>query len=218
LERAWIVESLPYPFKPNQFYYVRNKTTNNFQLSTSPAGSILSTNGSTQSGTHTAQKKAPATLDDWPKFTRKSVTFFCVGARGAVMAEAESFYHTGYNTCSECQTAEGSAYSGNGASREVSVTIKTVRIPPTIHAEINLDDYGGSFVATASASAAGMGVTASRSAQAIINAYIYPLTVPATPDAIDIPNAGLFLFDTDVAPYKYDWLKYHVVVLNGANL
>lgn len=160
-----------------------------------------------------------APISAWPKFNPRNETIFCVGGRATVQAKATAYYHFGTNSCGTCGSSEFSANHGNGASYEIGVTIKAVRIPATIHGAIDVTGFGSQvFSITADAAADAFLSSDSRSASADIAAYVSPLSLTATTGATTIPSSGYFLLDTDAAPYRFGYIKLRCTVLNGADL
>lgn len=160
-----------------------------------------------------------SSISAWPKFNPRNETIFCVGGRATVQAKATATYHQGANTCGSCGSAEYSTNHGNGASFEIGVTIKAVRIPPTIHAGIDVSGFSSDiYDIDASAEADAFLASDSRTATAEISAYVSPTTLAATTGATSIPSSGYYLLDTDAAPYKFGYIRLHCVVLNGADL
>ncbi len=117
------------------------------------------------------------------------------------------------------------AGGGTGYSEERGLTIKTLRISPTIHDVILVDagtyGYGTaseSVTATAYAGAYGLGPSESQSTGPLsVSATISPMTIPATLGQTGWPTSGLFLYRTDPHPYRYGYIEFHCVIVDAAD-
>lgn len=160
---------------------------------------------------------SPDTVSDWPKFNPEIVTLVMTGGRVSVQAKAHSQGSYAISGTGEASTAGG----GVGYSEERGLTIKTLRISPTIHAELTVyGDTSGSedVTATAYAEAAGLGPLEEQTTGPIsVTAAVTPTTIPATVGATEWPTTGLYLYRTDPHPYRYGYIEFHCVVIDAAD-
>lgn len=157
------------------------------------------------------------TVSNWPKFNPELVTLVMTGGRVSVQAKAHSQGSYATSGSGTSSTAGG----GTGYSEERGLTIKTLRISPTIHDILTVydDTYGTeSVTATAYAQAYGLGPLESQSTGPIsISASITPTTIPATQGETAWPISGLFLYRTDPHPYRYGYIEFHCVIVDATD-
>lgn len=160
---------------------------------------------------------SPNTIANWPKFNPEIVTLVISGGRVSVQATAKSQGSYATSSGGTSSTAGG----GTGYSEERGLTVKTLRISPTIHDVINVSgDTSGSesVTATAYAEAYGLGPLESQTTGPIsVSATITPTTIGATLGATTWPTSGLFLYRTDPHPYRYGYIEFHCVVIDAAD-
>lgn len=160
---------------------------------------------------------SPDTISNWPKFNPEIVTLVMTGGRVSVQSKAHSqgsFATSGSGTAS---TAAG----GVGYSEERGLTVKTLRISPTIHDVINISgptSGSESVSSSAYAECAGLGpLEVQGTGPLSVYADITPTSIPATQGATSWPTSGLFLYRTDPHPYRYGFIEFHCVVLDAAD-
>lgn len=112
---------------------------------------------------------------------------------------------------------------GRGVSKRVGMTVRTLRLPPTIHGAFNL---GASTQNTSFNVDAGVGwptgtnwppLAQTESAAGIIQANVTPVSIPATtPSAI--PTSGLYVVRGSAELYKWGYVRVHSVVFNFSDL
>lgn len=204
--------ALPTGLSSSVVYYVVSSSTNNFRVALTAGGTAINTSGS-QSGVHTAR----ATVNAWPRFSPVAHTFTLVGQRLSLRCDASASWQDGGSDSS----SEHSESGGTGASQEVGLTVRTVRVPPTIHGAITV---GGTTSdtqdITASAQAiadAGTG-TSFISEDGSVAGSITPTTLSATSHTTAIPTTGLYLLHTDADPYKWGYARIHCEVVDFADV
>lgn len=157
----------------------------------------------------------PDTVSDWPKFNPEIVTLVMTGGRVSVQSKAHSQGSYAISGTGEASTSGG----GTGYSEERGLTVKTLRISPTIHAELTVegDVYGTESVSsTAYAECAGLGPLETQNTGPLsVTAQVTPTTIPATVGATTWPTSGLFLYRADPHPYRYGYIEFHCVVVNA---
>jgi hypothetical protein len=156
-----------------------------------------------------------STVTNLPSFNPVSITLTATGRRMSASAEANI-----QQTASDNTFIKG---TGSGTSREVGMIVKTIRIPPSLHAAISLGTTTQSATYSAVAQVswpAGTNWLALGQSQPIsgaIQATVTPGSIPATtPSAL--PTSGLYLVDCNVEPWRYGYKKVLATVFNFANL
>jgi hypothetical protein len=160
---------------------------------------------------------SPDTILDWPKYNPEIVTLVMTGGRVSVQGKAHSQGSYAFSSGGSASTAAG----GVGYSEERGLTVKTLRISPTIHDIITIygDTYGSESVyASAYAECAGLGPLESQTTGPLsVTASILPTTIPATVGDTAWPTSGFYLYRTDPHPYRYGYIEFHCVVINAAD-
>ena len=159
---------------------------------------------------------SPIVVSDWPKYNPEMVTLQAIGQRVSLQVTASSQGSASVNDSGTSSTAGG----GTGFSREVGLTLKAIRISPTIHGEIDVGgdtDDSENISATATAEATGLGPTETITESATVASSITPTTIPATEGDTDWPSSGYFLYRVDAQPYRFGYVQFHVVVVNAAD-
>lgn len=138
----------------------------------------------------------------WPRFRPVAHTIVLVGKRLSISGQVTLTNH--YQTNGD-GTGASAAGNGKGTSTESGISVKTVRIPPTIHPAIT---FGGS--PTLSLGLGGTAVVkfggvaqATQPISGSVAASISPNSFSATSGATSIPTSGLYLRRLQTRAYKY---------------
>ncbi len=204
-------------------YYVKTiPTSTTFTYSATAGGSGLSGHAAT-SGT------VSPIVSSWPIFKPVSHTLTLKGEQLSLQvgAQAELQYNWGptNNSTSIMPFAGSDAYT---YSRELGNSIRSVRIPPTIHPAITftgltsdtIDDITVEAVAeipaiTGSGGAPSFSVlTNSQDDTGEIFGSVTPTSLSATSGQSTIPTAGLYILDSQAEPYKYGTNRVRVTLVN----
>lgn len=168
------------------------------------------------------------TVNDWPKFVPKAVTIACHGEKvsgsGVATAQATDAVTTDYNGVINVRSA--SRTEGGGSSRDIGVSTKVIRIPPTIHSSFGI---GGtvsgqpSFSAIASVRT-GVNGGLLFGVNGFANGYLYISSggtntiVDATAGQSTIPTTGQYLHRLITEPHSYGFVRVHAEVIDFATL
>lgn len=155
-------------------------------------------------------------VSEWPKFNPQMITITGVGKRASLQVVATSQGSASASTGGSSSTSAG----GTGSSREVGLSLKTIRISPTIHAEITVGGTTSetqSISATATAEATGLGPAETITDSEDVDASVSPTTIPATPGATTWPTTGKYLYRLDAQPYRFGYIQFHCVVIDAAD-
>lgn len=169
-------------------------------------------------------------ITDWPKFSPKEVTVLCQGescsgtARAAAAVTAS--IRTNYN--GDPSGEELATSSGGGATLQVELTVKTIRVPPTLHAAIPINggittSAGPINNADAQISGNGSGQLWRAQSQAnsvfrIAGQAIGVGTVPAT-SPTTIPSGNVrYLHRLIGEPYVQNYIKMHAEIINANDI
>lgn len=158
-----------------------------------------------------------APVSNWSLFNPKPVDFFVVGRRLSLRADASANYQRGGNDSGGSEFADS---TGTGVSKEVGLTLKVIRTPPTLHAQVGAP--GAYFVfnqvnaitqaqATAGENSADTGMVSD-----FVQGYAYGYG-PATA-LTGYPTSGFFLLDCQAEPYKYGYVMIHAEIVDFANV
>ena len=211
------------------YYVLTTPTTLTFTYAASAGGAALNTHSAT-SGT-----LAPA-VSAWPSFRPKSHTLTLKGEQKSVSVNAEANFTYRWSDSdvsyaySPAQTAVGppAVFSqSDGISEENSVTVRSVRIPPTIHGAITIATATdtATFSVTAEADIPAItgtggapnfvGTNSTRSSGTItVNAGVTPTSLSATSGATAIPTAGLYIYDVTAERGRYGQTNVRVTLVN----
>lgn len=210
--------ALPTGLLPNTKYYISSVATNTFRVSATSGGTAINTSGS-QSGVHTGYHS----VKPWPIFQPKAHTITLTG---------KSLSGTGEAAVQQSVSIAGSdvsvAYSiTEGSSLQAGLTIKTVRIPPTLHGAITLSfpgAYSQAVVAGADVNMTGSLTGGSHwppqeAHSGVVGGYATASFSPAsfsatTPAAV--PTSGLYVLKQDSQFYRYGLNQVRVVVVDMA--
>lgn len=157
-----------------------------------------------------------ASVSAWPKFNPVMVTLKAVGQRQSLQTVATSQGSASASGSGSSSTTAG----GTGHSREVGLSLKTIRISPTIHAALSLigtTTGSQSISASASAEATGLGPFETITQSASVSGNISPTSIPATVGATDWPTMGKFLYRVDAQPYRFGFIQFHCVVVDAVD-
>jgi hypothetical protein len=153
---------------------------------------------------------------DWPKYNPEIVSLVISGGRTSVQATASSQGSSAASTSGTSSTSGG----GTGYSREQGLTVKSMRISPTIHAAMSV---GGTMTdsdtvnVSATAEATGLGPSETETQSSSVSASVTPTSIPATAGATDWPTTGKFLLRVDAQPYRFGYIQIHAVVVDAAD-
>lgn len=159
---------------------------------------------------------SPLVISPWPKYNPAMATLTAMGQRVSLQVVASSQGSASFSGSGSSSTTEG----GTGYSKEVGLTLKTIRISPTIHGEISVGgdtDATESISASATAEATGLGPAETSAQSASVNASITPTILPATDGDIDWPTSGYFLYRVEARPYKIGRIQFQCTVVNAAD-
>lgn len=157
------------------------------------------------------------TVNSWPMFKPVAHTFTCFGQEMSLSVEANVKQYvaiSGGDTTHTWGVGTGENYS-TGAS------VRSVRIPPTIHDAITISvpTLSDTISATAQSSwPAGTNWPAQDSgvvtlSSGTLSATVTPTSLAATSPA-SIPTSGLYLYETRVDPWKYGFCRIYATVVD----
>jgi hypothetical protein len=162
---------------------------------------------------------AAASVSAWPVFRPVSHTITAKGQSASVSADAEVQQHSSLGN-----TTTLTYGIGTGFSFDLGVTIRSIRIPPTIHGPITIETPSMSDIASASASASWPGGTNWPARSAAIDAQTQTIVGSVTPFNLSatspssIPTSGLYLLQTNSDPWKYGYTRVYATVVDFANI
>lgn len=162
-----------------------------------------------------------STVNAWPKFQPRIAVFTLKGETFNISVDADVQQYASLRAGEVSVTYTWG--EGEGVSREVSTTTKTVVIPPTIHGAITLTPNTDSAAGAASASSGWSAATnwparsAASSATATANASITPTSLAATSPAA-IPTSGLYLHRLRSESYKWGYNRVFAEVVDFADV
>lgn len=202
------------------YYVVAVGSTTTFTYSTTPGG-FAQIGHSATSGTF-----APNVLT-WPVFRPIAHTFTLKGQQISLSQNAESVLQ--YRWSADGLSFVISPWFGtrsDGTSREVGTSIRSIRVPPTIHGAITITTASQTEQATTTVKAdipQVIGINGGPSFAGLDNhpvpqtgtvtASVTPTTISATsPSAI--PTAGLYLAEVNGSPFRYGLTRFHVVLVD----
>jgi hypothetical protein len=172
------------------------------------------------------------TVTDWSDFHPTNITVTLISTKLSARVEAG---FTTHHSVSDSGNADVESTS-TGTSKEVTVVIKTVRIPPTVHGDVipkKLEDntslFSGSHIdgmdltydsagATVEAHAAGAGPHADASVNIVGTMRVIARGLSATSGPTSLPDTGLLIVNTNAAPYKYGYVRIHAEVIDASTL
>lgn len=163
---------------------------------------------------------AGASVTAWPQFAPVVHMMTLTGERLSLQVSASGSWSEG----AAGGTWEHHSYSGGtGASREVGLSVQSVRIPPTIHGLITVS---GTTTDTevldveADVDTSYVGVTTqNRTESGSVAASVTPTSFAATAGTAAIPTSGLRLYKCDASPSsKYGRIRIHTEVVNFADV
>lgn len=213
--------ALPTGLLPNVTYYTRSVSADNFRVAALPTGgSSINTSGS-QSGVHSGYRG----IKRWPQFKPQAHTITLHGENYSLSAEAGVQQQVAISGAdASLSWAETAGYSV-----QTGLTVKTVRISPTIHGAITLAFPAGHTI-TISLSVTAATVPdppytdgtnwpkhrATSSPSALVaTASISPTSLAATSPAA-IPSSGYYLKDLKAQFYRYGVTQVRAVVVDFA--
>jgi len=161
----------------------------------------------------------------FPVFKPKAITITLTGQSTSLQSSAEIRASIHVSDAGN----GGSTNNGTGVSRDTSISIKTIRIPPTLHSSItfSLEDYykEETFEALATASLpAIVGTGVNIPAQTVgvpqtvtISGDVIPHSIAATTPT-SIPTSGLYAVQIECRLWKYNWTSVQATVVDFAQL
>ena len=163
-------------------------------------------------------------VKEWPVFKPVAHTVTLQGQQASLSADANAQQHVSISPSNESvTTGEGSGYSS-----ELSVTIRTVRIPPTIHDAITFTvgagDESVDAEATAGVSGPSSGTNWAAMSKSItptpitVNSTVAPTSFAATDGTYVIPTTGLYIKDVNISPFQWGYSMVHVELFDFASL
>ena len=202
-------------------YYVKTIPTSTTFTYSATAGGVALNGHAATSGT------ATPVIATWPQFKPKAHTLTLKGGKASIQSAVELLWQYSWSSSGlsyvASPTGTADMYS---ASKDVSTNIRSVDIPPTIHAEITItgatDTQDISALAETSIPAiTGTGGAPNWSAEsnsheeeATVNASVSPTTLAATTGYTAIPTAGLFIYDSACEPFLYQLVAIRVILVN----
>lgn len=205
-------------------YYVKTvPTTTTFTYSATVGGAALAGHAAT-SGT-----EYPV-VARWPVFRPKPHTFTLKGEDLTLSQQADSrvqYSWSASNVSYAISPWNATPTRSDGVSRNGTVTVRTVRIPPTIHGAITLSSTSDTATVNVEVTANVPAITGTGGAPsftAVINeptpltetvsASVTPTSLSATSGATSIPTAGLFIYDVAGDLYKWGYGRVRVTVVD----
>ena len=205
------------------YYVLTTPTTLTFTYAASAGGAALAGHSAT-SGT-----LAP-TVSAWPSFRPKSHTLTLKGEQKSVSvnAEASFTYRWSASDVSYAYSPAGSpASQSDGISTEAGVTVRSVRIPPTIHGAITITSTSDTQTFTAEAEADIPAITGTGGAPTFVGTNstkasgtitvtgsVTPTSLSATAGQTSIPTAGLYIYDVTGERGRYGQTNIRVTLVN----
>jgi len=165
----------------------------------------------------------------WPVFQAEAITFVLRGGKASATAQASASaaysYQDGRDPDDVGDDSEMFDVSqGGGTSVDFSPAISIQALPPMLHAGFDFG-VGATKEQTANAEAtagwAGIGGFPSASASATKDVTVTGSVVPASRAATtpaDVPTTGLFIVAMKCEPFKFDYNKVYVEILDAADL
>lgn len=166
---------------------------------------------------------AHGTVSEWPAFRPVSHDFTLRGGKLSASRNVDAQVHL---SVSNYEAAYGRA-TGRGTNHDVGPSIRTITLPPTIHATIpSLGGDGathGAVTATVDASAdAVIGASVGFPSPEVLSTDVFsPSVTPTSLDATTpsaIPSAGLYLIDLDSQLFRDGYTVCRARVIDAANL
>lgn len=183
--------------------------------------------GAANAGSMTSGTLTP-TFSTWPTFKPKEHTISLFGQQVQASQNAEAllqFRWSGDQTSFVRQPFGGSR--SDGYSIDVGTTVRTLRIPPTIHGAITLTNTTSTQTAGISVRAATPSIVGSGDAPSfppVISAplpiilsatgSVTPTSLAATSGQTSIPTYGLYIKDIDGSPFRYGLTRIHVELID----
>lgn len=150
----------------------------------------------------------------WPKFHPQAVTAVLIGRQASMKVEAN--YHIqdgGSGSGSEHSESGGTTYTS-----EVGLTIKTTRVPPTIHPSLTGGGPATSFSpAAVSLTATAWTQTLTKTFPAVVANFAIT-GLGATAGDTTIPVSGQRLLHSDAEPFMYGYVMIHAEVVDFADI
>ncbi len=170
------------------------------------------------------------TVTNWSDFKPGYVTIVLVSTRQSARSARGLSFHD--SSSSGGSNTARVVTNNQEQSLEGGITIKTVRLPATLHGNILLVDEGGQPVdvtqqITSDAAATtgevlfpnGEGIlagTTTTTATAVLRIIASGLS--ATEGATSLPDNGLLIVDVDAAPFKYGYVRVLAKVIDASTL
>lgn len=154
----------------------------------------------------------------WPQFNPLAHTFVLLGQSLTLGCRASSNFHAGGSDTDSGSSSESAVSTGTGFSQEVGLTVRTVRIPPTIHEAIAVTGTTDEFASVTATASANAGSLASVEKTGIVNGSITPLSLLSTPGDSVIPASGKRILHIDAEPYRWGYARCHAEVVDFTDI
>lgn len=166
---------------------------------------------------------AGASVTSWPQFRPEAHTITLKGQQVSVSAKSDARLYWGGDATNGSIGTE----SGGGTSTETAGSIKSVRIPPTIHGTITIAGPTQTADADAASEAGTPGITTdagtaadaadTQSASATATGSVSPTSLsPTTPASI--PSTGLYAYSLTPGANIFGVNLFQAIVVNFADL
>ena len=207
-------------------YYVLTATSLSLTYALTPGGATVNTTSAT-GGT-----LAP-TVSEWPNFNPLALSFTLNGQQVSVNRSANSGHNDRWGLTDDELTSVSyyrfpyPGYRSDSISQEVGVTVRSMRIPPTIHGAITITGASEARSATVVATAnlpAITGTGGAPSYASITNgphtktvtatASVSPTSVAATPGITAIPTYGLYVWRVETDLTDFGTFRVAVILIN----
>jgi hypothetical protein len=158
----------------------------------------------------------------WSNFQARPLTIIVISKRVSLQVGASLTMHAaGGGGSISARVVTG----GTSASREVAITTKTIRVPPTIHGDLGLTTgLVSSSPITVSAIVqivppSEAGYTKSRTiSDEVATVTVEAFGLAATTGASSLPTEGLLIVDVNARPYKYGRVMINVEAIDASTL
>lgn len=156
----------------------------------------------------------------WPRFQPEAINFSLVGQ--SVSGHAQADQHLGeavaLDYLGRVVSADSFVGAGSGTSGRVDYTVKTVTIPPTIHALVTISAptlASNVYSAVATVNTSGFQTT-TNFVNCQAGAFVNPASFAATGGQQTIPS-GVFVHRVKVEPWKFGYFKVDCEVVNSGD-
>lgn len=173
--------------------------------------------------------EAAATVNAWPVFKPESIVLTLKGQQVSVSAQADTHANFSMNTDSSgaLSSTTKTARKGSGQAKEFGTTIRTIEIPPTLHAAITISqgdaEHAQTVTATAVANTTGIYFQSGSNSPVLVtdisnltnapvptsgtaSGAITPRSIGAT-SPTTVPSSGLYLRRMQTEPYRWGYMR-----------